>query len=954
MADLSLKIKADFDEASRQFKYLSETSEVAQKQIESFSKKFSDDQIDKFIDKQQMAGAAITATKGSLAAAEAQNAAYTREIERLIKSGLDPNSEAVKKLSEEQKKLEKEINAAKEAQKAQEGVMKAAEAATLACIAAIGASVIAIGVMTQKTAEAGNEFAKTSRQIGMTAETFQELQYAAGQSGIKDITPHLNKLNKGVADLRRGTGPLVNSLKSTNKELLSQLENVNSNEEAFNLMMKAIKEAPDEFAKAELATAAFGKAGMEMILMAEEGADGIAALREEAKKYGVMSNEAAEASERYMDAQTRLKAAITGVTRELTAGMLPGMTDVMNGLADFIAGIDNWEDILKTAGIALAAVTAGLVTFLAVSKGHAVISSLAIAIKGLMTALTGPAGIAALAIGGLVAGIGALVSMGNKTDNTFRNMRDNLVDNKNKSDALLDAFGGLNDQKKLDADITKELIELYPELSDVLKENETTVREATEAIYDLNKAKAEEMTANFRNSLSRMSTAMDELIFKNNELKEELNSPLMRSSQNRERREILQYQIEVNESSIRAFESTISQLTRSMNNQIRDLGFEIDVRNFEIIDETRVRMSQLAEETRRAEAEARKTLQQRLNDVPMTEAQIMADRINQVRSFLQSRVDLEKVDGEDRIKAIEAERDRILRLGNIQAGERIAIERAAAEAIQEVLDSINEDSDKKEEERITDRLSRFKNMISEIEMTENQAQADRIASVESFLLARADLEHDGHNMRIEYLKEQAAQLLDNENLYADERLAIEEALQNSITKIQEDAAKAERELLESRLNSLSGFAGGYSKLFSELGKENRSFAILNQTTAAAEAGINSYLAFTKALASGPPPWNYIEAAGVLGAGIAHQTKIWQTSIPTAETGGRFVMPDISPRLDNIGLMIGGGETVNVTPRGESSQPIHIIINLEGQTFVDFTNDKLRAGEIYETSPGWNI
>jgi DNA repair exonuclease SbcCD ATPase subunit len=237
---------------------------------------------------------------------------YEKEIERLVRSGLDPESEAIQRLRTEHDNLSKKINETNEVQKKQEELMKSAEKAALGMLAAIGAGVVAIGAATQKTAAAGDQFAKTARIIGMTAETFQELDYAAKMSGVDNLKGSLERLNKSVADVKGGTGTLTNYLKENDRQLLEQLQNVNSNEEAFNLLMDAMGKAPDEFSRAELAQAAFGKSGQQLILLANEGADGISNLREEARKYGVISNETAANSEAFLDAQARLKAALTG------------------------------------------------------------------------------------------------------------------------------------------------------------------------------------------------------------------------------------------------------------------------------------------------------------------------------------------------------------------------------------------------------------------------------------------------------------------------------------------------------------------------------------------------------------------------------------------------------------------------------------------------------------------
>lgn len=66
---------------------------------------------------------------------------------------------------------------------------------------------------------------------------------------------------------------------------------------------------------------------------------------------------------------------------------------------------------------------------------------------------------------------------------------------------------------------------------------------------------------------------------------------------------------------------------------------------------------------------------------------------------------------------------------------------------------------------------------------------------------------------------------------------------------------------------------GWSEAFRILAEKNKEFAVAAKTAAIAEAIVNTYLAATKALASGFPPFNYIAAAGVVAAGLANVAKI---------------------------------------------------------------------------------
>jgi len=1005
MADLSLRIKADFEEASRQFKALAETSEDTRKKIEKYTEGFNDKKVDEFIDKQKLAGAAITATTGSLAAAEAQNAAYKREIERLIKNGLDPQSDAIKKLISEQKNIQNEINNHAEAQKRQEAeiekankslkaqadVMKFAERAALACFAAIGASIAALGAMTQKTAEAGDAAAKAARTVGLTAEAFQELQYAAKSSGVDDITPSLQKLNKTMADVKNGSGALTNVLKNNNKELLNQLQGAKSNEQAFNLLMNAIKSAPDEFSRAELATAAFGKAGNDLIKMAMEGTDGIGALREESRKYGIISNEAAKASEDYMTAQSRLKAALTGVQTELTAGLLPGITKTVNGIAEFIAKVDDWDKILKVAGYALAGVTVYLTTFIAVSKGHAIITTLTGAIRGLMAAVTGPAGIAVLAITGIVAAISALVALDSKQIKQGEAIASSLVDQKNKADQLLTSYGGLNPAKKLDEETTKELIRLYPQLSSVIRTNETTVRDATDAVKAYTEQQAKDLAMPF---IDKMKGAHVDITLLNNAINTARANaargvPVDVTALERqtERLALLRKQYETFRNDANAILNTI--------------GIEVDVNNFGF----KKTLERAAQEAEVVAARIAKSIAQILSEIPLTEGQLLNQRIDQVKSYLNSRADLERTEGEARIRSIQSETRRILADTELFEDERRAIIAASAEAINEIRKKIEEDGKNKSKngikvlkDELAERVDLIRLALSNLIPMEKQINDAITNNIKQFLNERADMEGVSGKDRIAFIQGLQAQMLADESAFGEYRVQIEAATNELILQqrkaLNEQLRESMTAMLENSLNAITGFLDASlnvqkvklderlkahddaaakelaneeltaeqkkeleasfqkerNKMIDEANKKAHRAAVAQKAIANAEAVINTFAGASKALSSAPPPINFILMGSVIAAGLANVAKINTTPIPklSAETGGRFIVPDLSPHTDgvNVGLRATRDEVITVEPRGESGGMMTTInLIVDNQVVATVFNKLIKAGEI---------
>lgn len=139
----------------------------------------------------------------------------------------------------------------------------------MAPLAAIGgvASVAGIGALVKSTAALGDKMANLSKQIGISARSLQEYSHAAGFSNMEsdEFLRSLEKMAAGMGKLRAGTGPLVTGLKNVSPALLKQLKAANSNEEAFELMLEAIRKVPDENKKLYLATTFFGEAGKNMV-----------------------------------------------------------------------------------------------------------------------------------------------------------------------------------------------------------------------------------------------------------------------------------------------------------------------------------------------------------------------------------------------------------------------------------------------------------------------------------------------------------------------------------------------------------------------------------------------------------------------------------------------------------------------------------------------------------------
>lgn len=108
------------------------------------------------------------------------------------------------------------------------------------------------------------------------------------------------------------------------------------------------------------------------------------------------------------------------------------------------------------------------------------------------------------------------------------------------------------------------------------------------------------------------------------------------------------------------------------------------------------------------------------------------------------------------------------------------------------------------------------------------------------------------------------------------------------------------------------FAIGQAKtLFSALASQNKKFAAISKAIAIAEAIRNTYLGATKALASYPPPFNFIAAAATVASGLAQVATIRAQQY---QRGGDM--------LPNRPAIVGEGGAEIVVPR----QPSTVIPN----------------------------
>lgn len=114
---------------------------------------------------------------------------------------------------------------------------------------------------------------------------------------------------------------------------------------------------------------------------------------------------------------------------------------------------------------------------------------------------------------------------------------------------------------------------------------------------------------------------------------------------------------------------------------------------------------------------------------------------------------------------------------------------------------------------------------------------------------------------------------------------------------------------EMRLSSMSSFFGDLAEVTA---RGNGAVGVVSKAAAVAQATIDGFVATQKALASAPPPWNFIAAAGVALKTGANVAGILSTNVGSFATGGQFTVGGKSGiDANNINMNVTKGERVTI-------------------------------------------
>jgi len=190
-----------------------------------------------------------------------------------------------------------------------------------------------------------DDIGKMAQKVGMSTEALSKLTYAAK---LADVS--MQELQVGVQQLSKNMESGSEGLAALGISATDSAGNLRSTAEVFADVAEAFAGMEDGAGKTAIAMNIFGRSGAQLIPLLNSGRLGLNEMGSEARKFGVViSQDAAQAAEKFNDNLTRLNTISEGLAQSLAQELLNPLNDVLQSLLDYVANGDMITNVV--AGI---------------------------------------------------------------------------------------------------------------------------------------------------------------------------------------------------------------------------------------------------------------------------------------------------------------------------------------------------------------------------------------------------------------------------------------------------------------------------------------------------------------------------------------------------------------------------------------------------------------------------
>lgn len=220
----------------------------------------------------------------------------------------------------------------------------------------IGLSVNHFAKMIQGAIDAQDALGKMSQRTGVSVEALNGLGHAANLSGtsLDTVQKALKTVSNGMVDAQRGMAGAQENFAALGISVTDSTGALKSADAVMIEVAEKFEHMKDGTEKAAIATKLFGRAGLDLIPMLNEGSEGLAAMVREGQRLNPVTTQSAANAEIFNDNMDRLKGSMGGFVTQIANSALPVMADWTQALLDTITATDKLitaqDDYLENIG----------------------------------------------------------------------------------------------------------------------------------------------------------------------------------------------------------------------------------------------------------------------------------------------------------------------------------------------------------------------------------------------------------------------------------------------------------------------------------------------------------------------------------------------------------------------------------------------------------------------------
>lgn len=214
----------------------------------------------------------------------------------------------------------------------------------------VGVASAAFGTFIKSAVDDMSNIEDASLRLGISAEKFQELRYAASQTGIdlERVEPLFTRLSDTIGDAALGTGKAADIFNALGVSARNADGSMRGIDQVLPELADKFKGIKNETLKNQIAMQLFGKEGVKFAGLLSQGSEGLAKFAQEARDMGaVLDGESIKKGEAFGDVLAGMMQTLTKLRNEIAVQLLPVLEDLAKEFQAFIA--ENKDEIIAFA-----------------------------------------------------------------------------------------------------------------------------------------------------------------------------------------------------------------------------------------------------------------------------------------------------------------------------------------------------------------------------------------------------------------------------------------------------------------------------------------------------------------------------------------------------------------------------------------------------------------------------